>query len=127
MPPHAALSPAAAQSPRSRATPAWSAGSSVGPVRPPEGERRRQVEEDQAVEFETEAAFCAVIVGGDRPPVFQPLTCQTDSGRAGKATPPYAARLRRHQSRPDGAALSPHMSENKTIISSQQFHYLTLG
>lgn len=39
--PHGALSPAVAQSPRSRATPAWSAGSSVWPVRPPEGEQRR--------------------------------------------------------------------------------------
>lgn len=61
--------------------------------------------------------------GGDKPPFVRVLTFQIDSGRAGKATPPYAGRPLRHQSRPVGAAPSPHMSEDKTTISSWQFDH----
>lgn len=61
--------------------------------------------------------------GEDKPPFVQRLTFQIDSGRAGKAKPPYARRPRRRQSRPGGAAPSPHMSKNKSTISSWQFDH----
>lgn len=74
----------------------------------------------------TKWAFGARTAGGHKPPSFRLLTFQIDSGQAGKATPPYAARPLRRQSRPDGAAPSPHMSESRTTNSSWQFYHSTL-
>lgn len=123
MPLHAALSPADAQSPHSRATPAWSAGSTLWPVRPPEGEERRITPESLA--WKALWLLCND-AGRDKPPFFQLPTFQTDNGRAGKATPLYAVRPPRRQSRPDGAAPSPRRSENSQIMSKSSANSLII-
>lgn len=114
MPLHVALSPADARSPHSLATPAWSAGSTLWPVHLPEGEERRILPVSLA--WKT-LWLLRNDAGRDKPPFFWLPTFQTDNGRAGKATPLYAARPPRRQSRPDEAALSPRRSENSQIVS----------
>lgn len=118
---HAAPFPAGGQSPHSRATRAWSVGSTLWRAHQPGGEGWG----DQGSDFQLEDALeqCHYL-GNDKPPFSWLLTFQTDNDPAGKATPLYAARRPHRQSRPDEAAPSPRMSEDTTHIFSQ---YLFFG
>lgn len=122
-PQHAAPSPAGGQSPHSRATHAWSAGSTLGPVHPPgvRGEgikgqwfrwKMRWKQSDDR--------------GNNKPPSSRLLTFQTGNDRAGKATPLYAARRPHRQSTPGEAVPSPRMPEDTRHTFIQKDNYLLL-